>query len=83
MHIHPAHTSFTTDSSLLNHEHNWKFYAHFSACKRHNCKQNAWNVEIDSSLDTALPTAAPTRSLISVAAAAVNVIARIFLASTP
>lgn len=50
----------------------------FSACERQSCKQNEWKVLIVSSFAVSFPVMAPTRFLISVAAADVNVIARMF-----
>lgn len=61
--------------------HSWD--THLSACALHNCRQKEWNVEIESSFATDFPVATPTRCLISVAAAVVKVMARIFFASTP
>ena len=56
---------------------------YFSACVLQSCKQNEWNVLIAISLATAFPTTAPIRSLISEAAAVVNVIARMFDGGIP
>ena len=56
-----------------------KFRAtYFSPCEWQSCKENEWKVLIVSSLAIAFPVIAPIRSLISEAAAVVNVIARMF-----
>jgi len=59
--------------------------AYLSACCRQSWRQREWKVETQSSLAALLPpsTTRCTRSLISAAAAVVNVIARIWAAGTP